>query len=89
MQRRVQLCIDAQGGHFQHLLWQPHFIQVWHANVLCFCSFCKSTFFRGYLRVGRTVLIWRIGSWNLRGCKCNIVTFTARSEWTFISETIL
>jgi hypothetical protein len=20
MQRRVQLCIDAQGGHFQHLL---------------------------------------------------------------------
>jgi hypothetical protein len=21
------------GGHFQHLLWQPHFIQVWHANA--------------------------------------------------------
>jgi hypothetical protein len=28
VQRRVQLRIDAQGGHFQHLLWQPHFIQV-------------------------------------------------------------
>jgi hypothetical protein len=44
VQRRVQLCIDAQGGHFQHLLRQPHFIQVWHANVLYFCSFCKPTF---------------------------------------------
>jgi hypothetical protein len=44
------LCIDAQGGHFQHLLWQPHFVQVWHANVnqhanvLYFCYFCNSTF---------------------------------------------
>jgi hypothetical protein len=43
MQRRVQLCIDAQGGHFQHL-WQQHFIQVGHANVLYFCSFCKPSF---------------------------------------------
>jgi hypothetical protein len=28
MQHSVQLCIDTQGGHFQHLLWQPNFIQV-------------------------------------------------------------
>jgi hypothetical protein len=45
MQRRVQLCIDAQGGHFQHLLSQMQIIQLWHANVnqhvkvLYFCSF--------------------------------------------------
>jgi hypothetical protein len=50
MQHCVQLSIDAQGGHFQHLLWQPNFLQVWHANVnqheniLYFCSFCKPTF---------------------------------------------
>jgi hypothetical protein len=28
-----QVYIEHTGGHFQHLLWQPHFIQVWHANV--------------------------------------------------------
>jgi hypothetical protein len=21
MERRVQACLEAQGGHFQHLLW--------------------------------------------------------------------
>jgi hypothetical protein len=25
--------VEHTGGHFQHLRWQPHFIQVWHANV--------------------------------------------------------
>jgi hypothetical protein len=28
-----QVYIEHTGRHFQHLLWQPHFIQVWHANV--------------------------------------------------------
>jgi hypothetical protein len=28
-----QVYIEHTGGHFQHLLWQSHFIQVWHANV--------------------------------------------------------
>jgi hypothetical protein len=42
-----QVYIEHTGGHFQHLLWQLDFIQVWHANV--------NLIFRGYLRVGRTV----------------------------------
>jgi histidinol phosphatase-like enzyme len=24
MERRVQACLDANGEHFQHLLWLPH-----------------------------------------------------------------
>jgi hypothetical protein len=84
IQCHVQLCTEAQGGHFQHLLWQPHFIQLWHANVLYFCSFCKWTFsgatcewdalYHGAPLISgqdwRNMAVWWRDNWNI-GVMCH------------------
>lgn len=53
MRRHVQPCLEAQERHFQHLLWQHHFLitQIWHVIVCLFVllfslySFLKLTYF--------------------------------------------
>lgn len=60
MRHCVQLCLEAEEGHFQHLLWQPHFltIQVWHVIVLFPFPpvlLTKTNIFWGYLQVKHLV----------------------------------
>jgi hypothetical protein len=39
MQHHVQMCLDAQGGHFQHMLWSSPFLIHTGRTYQCFVFF--------------------------------------------------
>jgi hypothetical protein len=41
MARRVQSCLDANGGHFQHMLWRRHISHTTEVLLFKFhCNIC-------------------------------------------------